>query len=161
MSLTPGGLKMRRPKLESRKSRTSLSLTCVPLTRDARRGGTLLRSQKYDYELHIPYLERSPYTAMRTFVMSRHRVSLLSQGCALACRTGFIFALLCLSSKANRKIWLHFPADQHKRYRPRKRRYAVKPIHTNVTSLGLYESGVRDVEVRMPSNRSSQAIRLA
>jgi hypothetical protein len=32
----------------------ALQVTYVPLTRDAHRGGTRLRSYKYDYELHIP-----------------------------------------------------------------------------------------------------------
>jgi len=59
----------------------SSHIAYVPLTGDARRGGTRLRCYKYDYELHIP--GAYSYPALRTFVMSRHRVSLLSQGCTL------------------------------------------------------------------------------
>ena len=31
-----------------------VGVTCILSTRDARRGGALLRSYKYDYELHVP-----------------------------------------------------------------------------------------------------------
>ena len=47
--------------------------------------GTPMFSRRLD----TGYLERSPHHALRTFVMSRHRVSLLSQGCMLCLLSQF------------------------------------------------------------------------